>query len=143
MEIAINWWAILVTTITSVILGSLWYGPIFGKAWMKILGMNPEDCIPTPEQKKVMYRSYALVTIGALITNCILLISITFVGAYLGAVGIMLGLQVAFCHWIGFVAPVTLGSVLWESRPWKYWFITAGYYLVILLINGAVLASWM
>jgi hypothetical protein len=57
--------------------------------------------------------------------------------------GVAAGLQAAFWNWLGFVAPVTIGSVLWESRPWKFWFITAGYYLVVLLINGAILAAWM
>jgi len=140
--IPINWWALVVTTVVSVVIGSLWYGPIFGKAWMKSTGISMPE-VMTPDMKKMMYRSYALVIVGSLIMNYVLLHSITFGAAYLNITGITAGLQAAFWSWLGFIAPVTLGSVLWESRPWKYWFITAGYYLVVLLINGAILASWI
>ncbi len=141
-EIAINWWAIIVTTIISVVIGSLWYGPIFGKAWMNAVGISMPE-VMTPEMKKMMYRSYALVIIGSLVMNYVLLYSIVFASAYMNASGAYAGIMAGFWNWLGFIAPVTLGSVLWENRPWKYWFITAGYYLVMLLINGAILAGWM
>jgi hypothetical protein len=142
MSIPINWWAILVTTIISVVLGSLWYGPLFGKTWMSSVGISMPSVI-TPEIKKMMYRSYLLVIIGSILMNFVLLHSITFGSAYLQITGVMIGLQAAFWNWLGFVVPVSLGPVLWENRPWKYWFITAGYYLVVLLINGPILAAWM
>lgn len=47
-----------------------------------------------------------------------------------------------FWNWLGFVAPVTLGAVLWEGKHWKLWFLNNGYYLVTLLLMGAVLALW-
>ncbi len=142
MSIPINWWAILVTTLISFILGFLWFGPIFGKAWMKTLGLTMPETI-TPEMKKGMIKGYIIVAIGALIMNFVLLHNLTFGIQYLGFGGIAAGLQGAFWNWLGFVAPATIGSYLWESRPFKHWVITAGYYLVALLINGMILASWM
>ena len=32
------------------------------------------------------------------------------------------------------------GVVIWEGKPWKLWFINAGFYLVSLLAMGTVLA---
>ncbi len=146
MAIDINWLAILVTTIISVILGTTWFGPLFGKVWIKIVtGKTMEECKNemTAEQKKNMWKSYVLVIIGALITNFVLLHSIVFGSAYLSMTGVASGLQAGFWNWLGFIAPALLGSVLWENRPWKYWFIVAGYYLVLLLVNGMILASWV
>lgn len=142
MAIPINWWAILVTVVVSFILGNLWYGPLFGKAWMSSAGINKPDAM-TPEIKKQMMKSMIFMIIGAILMNITLIHSIVFAGAYTAVTGLCLGLSAGFWNWLGFIAPVTLGSVLWENRPWKYWFITAGYYLVILLINGMILAVWM
>ncbi len=142
MEIPINIWALIVTTVVSVVVGTLWYGPLFGKIWMASIGISMPEVV-TPEMKKMMFRSYTLVVIGALIMNYVLLHNIVFGEAYLQITGVMAGVQAAFWNWLGFVVPATLGSVLWENRPWKYWFITAGYYLVVLLINGIILATWL
>ncbi len=142
MEIVINWWAIIVTTIVSVILGTLWYGPLFGKAWMASVGISKPDVI-TPDIKKMMVRSYIIVLITSFIMNYVLVSSIIMGMAYFNSSGISGGLMAGFWNWIGFIVPVSLGPVLWENRTWKYWFITAGYYLVLLLINGAILAAWM
>ncbi len=142
MAIPINWWAILVTVIVSFILGNLWYGPLFGKAWMKSAGISKPEGM-TPEIKKQMVKSMIFMVIGAILMNFVLVHDIVFGNAYFHTAGAAGGLMAAFWSWLGFVAPVTVGSVLWENRPWKYWFITAGYYLVVLLINGAILSSWM
>lgn len=140
--IEINWLAILVTTIVSVALGNLWFGPLFGSAWMRSVGIAKPD-VMTPEIKKKMMRGFFFVIIGSFVMNLSLMHSMVFASAYLGVTGVVLGLQAGFWNWLGFIAPVTVGSVIWENRPWKYWFITAGYYLVLLLINGIILAKWM
>jgi hypothetical protein len=140
--IEINYWAILITTVVSVILGTIWFGPLFGKVWMKMVGISKPEGPISPEIKKMMTRSYILVIIGSVLMNLTLIYSIVFGASYLQIEGVRAGIQAAFWNWLGFIAPVTLGPVLWENRPWKYWFITAGYYLVLLLINGAILAIW-
>ncbi|HMA10911.1 MAG TPA: DUF1761 domain-containing protein, partial [Steroidobacteraceae bacterium] len=38
----INWLAVVVATASSFVLGSLWYGPLFSKAWMQDSGMTRE-----------------------------------------------------------------------------------------------------
>lgn len=146
MAIDINWWAILVTVIVSFGLGNIWFGPLFGKYWMRVtMGMTPEECrnAMTPAQKKKMWWSMIAMIIGAFLMNFTLLHNLTFGSAYLDLYGIAAGLQAAFWNWLGFIATVTIGSVFFENRPWKFWFVLAGYYLVVLLINGMILASWM
>ena len=38
----INIWAVLVATLSTFLVGWLWYGPLFGKAWMSASGMTEE-----------------------------------------------------------------------------------------------------
>ena len=33
-----NWIAIVVATAAAMVIGFLWYGPVFGKAWMALSG---------------------------------------------------------------------------------------------------------
>jgi hypothetical protein len=142
MAIPINWWAIIVTTVVSFVLGFLWFGPVFGKVWMKTIGVSMPPEI-TPEMKKGMMIGYFWVLVTSLITNFVLLHNITFGSQYLHMTGIGAGLQAAIWNWLGFCLPLLIASVMFESRPKKYILVTGGYYLVAMLINGMILASWM
>src|SRR5258708_5707360 len=133
MTIPINWWAIIVTTIVSFVLGNIWFGPLFGEAYIKMVtGKTIAEAKAgmTPEEKKGMWKNMVLVVIGSLIMNFVLLHALVYGSAYEHVTGVAAGLQVGFWNWLGFIAPVALGGVLWEKRPWKYWFVIAGYYLV-------------
>lgn len=130
-----NWWAIGISMIASVVIGFVWYGPLFGKMWMKELGMT------MPEEAPNMTKPIALSLLGAFFMAFTLCHSITFGNAYLGTSGISSGVTAAFWHWLGFVAPVMLSFVAWEGKSWKLFCIQAGYWLTLLLVMGAVIAG--
>jgi len=142
--VPINYLAVLVSTALMMILGGLWYGPIFGKQWIGLMGFDPKK---VAEMQAVgmsgMWKNYSMMALGALIMSFILAHAVIFANAYLGTSGIEGGLMTGFMSWIGFIAPVTLGTVLWEGKPWKLWVINTLYYLVGLLIVGALLSVWM
>jgi len=141
MAIAINWLAVLVCVVFAMALGALWYGPLFGKQWMQMMGFTMESM--DAAKKKGMAKSYIFMAIGALVMVFVLDHNLTFGSAYLHITGVSAGLQAGFWNWLGFVAPTTVGMVLWEGKPWKLWCIVAGYYLVSLLVMGVILAVWM
>ncbi len=142
MALPINLLAVLVSAVVAFVLGMLWFGPLFGKVWTKELGFT----MPSKEEMKkmqgAMMKSYALVFLGAIVMAFVLAHNVLFGSAYLSMDGIASGLQAGFWNWLGFVAVPLMGSVLWEGRSWKFYGITAGYYLVDLLIMGSILASW-
>jgi Protein of unknown function (DUF1761) len=138
--VPINYWAVLVAAVAQMILGALWYGPLFGKPWAKMMGFTAEKM--KEAKAKGMGKSYAIMTIGALIMSWILAHAIVFAGAYLVFYGVMAGIATGFLNWLGFVAPVTISSVLWEGKSWKLWSLNAGYYLVGLCLMGAIIAGW-
>jgi len=141
MEIIINYWAVLLATVASIVLGTVWYGPLFGKQWMRMVGIEKPSEI-TKAVKRQMMKSYAIAAIASFVMAYVLAHFLYFSSAVTRVTGVNSGVEAAIWVWLGFVAPVTLGSVLWEDRPWKYWFITAGYYLVSLIITGVILAVW-
>lgn len=143
MEVPINYLAVLACGVSAMVLGFLWYGPVFGKAWMKELGMT----MPGEEEMKAMQgkmmKSYALMFVGAIIMAFTLAHNVVFGSAYLAMSGAEAGLQAGFWNWFGFVVPVLMGAVLWEKKTWKAFFINIGYYLVLLLIMGVILSLWV
>ncbi|KND49238.1 MAG: hypothetical protein AB203_02480 [Parcubacteria bacterium C7867-008] len=145
MDIVINYYAVLGAGITGVILGVLWYGPIFGKAWTKEMGVTPEEVAAFRSDKKkmaAMNRNYAYVAIAALVMAFVLNLVIMSTSAYVKP-DIALGFASAFWVWVGFIVPVTLNGVLWEGKSKRYWLITSGYYLVSLSLMSVILTHWM
>ncbi len=142
--VPINYLAVLVSTLVMMVLGALWYGPLFGKQWIALMGFDPEKVREAQEAgMKSMWRSYALMALGALCMSFVLSHTLIFASTYLHSEGIAAGIQVGFWTWLGFIAPVTLGSVIWEGKPWTLWAINAGYYLTGLLAIGVLLALWV
>ncbi len=141
MDIVVNYWGVISATVASVVLGTLWYGPFFGKQWMTLMGITMGEM--TPEKKAQMWKSYFFMTVGSLVMSYVLTHSLFLAMAFYQTSGISAGLMAGFWNWLGFVMPVTLGVVLWEGKPWKLWFINSGYYLVALLLMGCVLSFFM
>ncbi|MBI5644836.1 DUF1761 domain-containing protein [Candidatus Kaiserbacteria bacterium] len=140
--VPINYLAVIVAAIANMVLGFLWYGPLFGKTWSHLMGWGEM----TPDKMAAMQKKarlgYAVSFVGALVMAFVLAHALVFASTYLKVEGVHAGLAAGFWNWLGFVAPVTVGAVLWDGKPWKLWFINAGYYLVTLLIMGEILALW-
>ena len=136
----VNLLAVLVAALASMVLGFLWYGPLFGKPWMALMGFSKDSM--DKDKAKGMTMNYVLMAVGSLVMAYVLSHVTSFAMAYMQVSGYMAGLSSGFWTWLGFIAPVAMGAQLWEGKPWKLYPITAGYYLVSLMVMGAILASW-
>ncbi len=76
--------------------------------------------------------------IGSLVTAGVLRKFATMVGATSVGAGISLGAMV----WLGFIATVTLASVLYEKRSVNLYILNNAYQLVSLAVMGAIVAAW-
>ncbi len=121
----INYWAVIVSALASMVLGFLWYGPLFGKMWMKLSGHNQESM-----PKGGMTKTYVIMIIGCLVEFYVL--------ARLGG-----GVALAFWIWLGFAATKNLSAVLWERKSWSLWVLNSAYDLIGLLIAGWIIGSWI
>ena len=137
MPIAIiNYIAVFVAAIISMIVGAFWYSPLlFGKKWAEWMNFAPKDML---DMKKRANASYAI--------NFLTLLLMAFVLAhfvdYAQATTFIEGVQVGFWVWLGFIATISLGSVLWESKPIQAYLLNAGYQLVSLVLMGVILTLW-
>jgi hypothetical protein len=139
MEILINYSAVLAATVVAMILGGLWYGPVFGKPWMRMMGLTPESM---KTMKLSGLQAMSIMAVLSFLMMYVLAHAIVFGIAYTGITGIEGGMTGAFYYWLGFIVPLTASPFLWENKSWKLWVFNALYYLVTLLIAGAILGGW-
>ena len=136
-EFEINYLAVLVSAAAGFVIGMLWYSVLFGKAWMKLSGMDKKKI--EKERKKGMAKSYA--------AGFAVLVVMAFVLAHFvdmaEAATVLEGAQAGFWAWLGFVATIMLNKVLWEGKPFKLYLLDAAHYLVVLLAMGSILAVWV
>ena len=69
-NIIINYWAVVVSAASAMVTGFLWYGPLFGKMWIKLQGLNQEDIEKAKAQGTA--SNYAFVLVSALVTAYVL-----------------------------------------------------------------------
>jgi hypothetical protein len=139
MPAIIQFWPIVISMIVSVILGFIWYGPLFGKKWMALSG------IAMPEQKppmSVMMKPIIYSLVGALFMSFMLSSVIAFHDAYYLSFTLGSALSIGFLVWLGFVVPVYLNFTGWEQKPWTLFWINTGYWLVFLLISSAIISAF-
>lgn len=136
--IQVNYIAVLVCGVIAMVLGSLWYGPLFGKPWMKELGMSKGQM--NQAMKKGMAKNYVIMFISSLLLAYVLAHVLGFASNDMGGTSVSNGLQGGFWMWLGFVATTMLGKVLWEGKSLKLYAIDSGYYLALILLMGVTLS---
>ena len=128
-----NLWAVLLAAAVSMVLGFLWYGPLFGRAWMKLSGMKT---LKMKSKQEGMWKTYLISFLSSIIMALVLAKLIS----YLSLANFWNGALLGFTAWIGFVATVTLSMVLWEGKPLNLYLLHNGYSLLSLLLMGGLLA---
>ena len=140
MEISLNWIAICVVTLGFWIGGALWFGPIFGKIWMRI--HHGEKKFTDEEMKNAAAGMWKLL-VAELISNFVMVATLAFLIAVLPSYS---GMYLGFLVWIGFVLPTIVSSTIWgnDSKKWMTpkILISASYRLIALVAAGYVLGIW-
>ncbi len=134
MEIHPNILAILVAAVTNYAIATVWYAVLFPKVWQKFTGIS--DMKPPP-------INIVLVLVGSLVLSFVLYHAIVFGNAYMKMGGVAGGMMGGFFGWLGYIAPVTLSTKLYEKKPWGLWLLDNGFWLISLLAMGTILSLWM
>ncbi len=137
MHTIINYWAVLAAALASMIIGSMWYGPLFGKRFRNEMGMDKLSPEEQTKLKKTMARSYVLQFIGSLVMFFILAWYIT-TGVKPGLAG---AFGNAFALWIGFVVPLALGNTIWGGK-WSLFWMNIGNMFITLMVAGFIIGVW-
>lgn len=122
---------ILAAGIANLVLGMIWYNPkVFGNAWMAAGNIQPSE-----RGKKLMPIMAIIGTLAAMLIAYVM----NHFGIAWGVFDVISAIELGFWCWVGFVAPVLLGSILWEMKPFRYYAINAGFWLVSFIVMAIVL----
>lgn len=133
---SVNLFPVIASTIAAMILGMIWYGPLFGKQWMTIVGIKMPKA---KEANNIMCKSMSMGLIN------------TFVGVYVLALLLAItqpatlhqGLIYGALFWLGFSATAEATGNIWAGTTWKLFWINGMYGLIATLISVTILMKWM
>lgn len=133
--VPVNYLAVLICGISNMIIGFVWYGPLFGKTWERLVGVTPGKL---EEVKKNMQQTYFVMFVSSLVTAYALFHFIWYAAP--GSLTIFISIKTALWAWIGLVVPVSLTKHLFspDKKPAKLFFIEVGYHFVSLVMMGVV-----
>lgn len=137
MQIPINYYAVAGAALANMIVGMLWYGPVFGKQWRGLMGFTEADMRNMPLTAAQAITGGA---VTALIMSYILAAEAQAWSAFMGESGtLFFASMLAFWPWLGFVMPIQAGSWLWEGKSFKLFAFNATESLVAMLAMALVL----
>lgn len=123
----LNWIAALVAGGSAFVLGGLWYGPLFGKTWQKLVGLTDEDA-KNANMAKIFGGAFALSLLAAAVF-----------GMFLGPKpGLELAVGAGFAAGFAWVAASFGINYLFAQRPLALWLIDGGYATLQFTLYGLV-----
>ena len=126
----ISWLAIVVAAFLTFVLGGLWYGPLFGKPWMRASGMT-EERARQGNMPLIFGLSFVLQLLAAFSLDM-----------FIGEGGTRFGVFAGSMTGVFFVATAFGVVYLFEQRPLSHWAVNAGYHIVSYTMMGAILGAW-
>ncbi len=131
---SVNLLAVLVAAVASFVVGSLWYSPLlFGNVWMKLAGIKK-----TKKKVPHMWLRFVAYFVVTFIMSYVLAHMLLF----MAATTVVEGLVTSFWLWLGFIAPITLGGILWENKPVMLFVLNNAYNLISLGMLSTIIILW-
>ncbi|SON57878.1 hypothetical protein HDIA_4337 [Hartmannibacter diazotrophicus] len=124
----ISYLAVVLAAVAGFAVGALWYGLLFGRAWMTALGKSREDL-----------GGGARPFVTSIIANLVMAWLLAGLIGHIGPVDPVSGLITAFFVWLAFIATtMTVNYAFQGARP-ALLLIDAGHWLAVLLVMGLVI----
>ena len=128
----INIWAVLAATVSTMVVGFVWYArPVFGTWWMKTARVEPGGSMVYP---------LVATLIVSFISSVVLAGAITIVYVFYGESNFLLdAILTALIFWAGFTAARIVTHDGFENRPKLLTLLTISHELVTFLVMGLVI----
>lgn len=134
MDVQVNWLAVLLAAVSSMVVGSIWYAKgVFGKEWMSMVNLDEEKA------KEGAVKALSLTFVASLVTAYVLAHVSYLSNQFFGNSFMQDAVTTAFWMWLGFTAARMLTHDLFEGRRKKLTAMNLGNELVTLLVMGIVI----
>ncbi len=134
MSVEVNWLAVLFATLSTMVVGSIWYTPkVFGKAWIRLAHINQKDL-----EKRGMMP--ILVTLVVSFISAYILAHIAYLAnAYYDNSFLQDSVTTAFWVWLGFTAARIITHDAFEGRRKKLTLMTISHEFVTFIVMGVII----
>ncbi|MBP6581140.1 MAG: DUF1761 domain-containing protein [Sphingorhabdus sp.] len=120
--------AILIAAASGFLVGGIWYGPLFGKAWQRAIGLS-DDELKSANMIKIFGITFLFSLLSAVFLGHLLAhFDTDFYRTMMISTGIALG----------FVAPAIGTNYLYSRKSGKLFAIDAGYWIVFYATMGLI-----
>ena len=124
-----NLLAILVAAAAGFLIGGVWYGPLFGKAWMQARGLTEEE-LRGGNMLKIYGLTFAFSVLSAVFLGHLL--------AHFGDMSARSTMMISVGIALGFIVPAIGTNYLFGRVSGKLFAIDAGYWILFYAAMGAV-----
>lgn len=133
MELSIDWVAVALATVSTMVVGTVWYRPaVLGRRWQALTGKDPN----APAHRGLAYGgSFA----ASAVTAVVLAAAADVAGRDLELDPLPAALLAAAVLWLGFTAARMLVHDLFASRDLRIWLIDAAYELATVLVMAVII----
>ena len=133
----INYWAVLIATLSSMVVGSLWYTPrVFGSRWMRLAKVDPARAAATA----VMPILITLVVSFA--TAWVLAGAATIAWHFYGGGYLWAAIVTAVLLWAGFTAARFITHDVFEGRPSSLTVLNVAHEFVTVIVMAVIIGVW-
>lgn len=127
----VNWLSLIIGSIAYFLLGAIWYGGVFSKAWVRLSGINPND----PDMKK----GVALTMISSFLFMALSCIGLTIFRQLVPMNNYADAFHLAVLISICFSTPAISIGYLYNKKPAALYFIDCGYHILGLIIASLIM----
>jgi hypothetical protein len=120
-----------------MIIGGVWYGPIFGKLFMHVQGWDKRS----KEENEAMMKAAKWSYLWQFVASVVMFTVLSFLMYATNATGQGGAVALAIVIWIGFVVPLSFGQMLWGGKMTIFW-LTIGNMLLTLIVGAAIIGAW-
>jgi len=133
----INYWAVAAATVSSMVIGSIWYTPkVFGNYWMKAAGVTPSG------RGADAIRPIAITVVVSFITAWVLAgagyISWDFYGGSFFVNVVVTGIIL----WAGFTAARFITHDAFDGRPAGLTVLNVAHEFVTIVVMSLIIGVW-
>lgn len=135
---SLNWIAIAVGTLASVIIGAVWFGPkTFFPVWWRAMGRDESE---TPGGGN-MGLVFGLTFLGQFVFVTVIAVVLNLLEKANGSVTVMDGLTVGLLLGVGIAAAASLSHRMFAGHGVKVWLLEVGNDVVAITAAAMILAS--
>ena len=128
----VNYRAVLVAAVAVLVTSALYY-VVFGTAWLRLRGIDPDTAELAPPVWQMAGQSAR---------NLVVALVLAYLLSRLGATTPKDALRLGLLVWLGFEAMAVAGSVLHEGYPLGLYVLHVGDALQATLVMALILGAW-